>query len=443
MTDNQSSAPASVAPSDSVSQATGDAKKKSSRPGKNQRALNRAAMTPPASSITGAASLSNQAVFASAASSVPVPQPGKFPIVFQVGAGEPTRDSPISYDPNNIYETFNDVSDRFVNAPRYAEFSSYSGYDDDEFNRDVLRYSLLSLAQQTVHSHVNMGLPLGDFSSLASTDTFLFSSLRSAVNQFGEFSVPSLGTRFLLEDYATTISSLVFAAKQLTADASNNRARVRMAWLPFKPKDRRTKHIVACKLNEVLLPLGASVPVSELTDALFERESPGFSAVKSLLAGNSDRFDYLFQPYATPQDWVTAFTPAPAQATLSELGLTWPSPAVGDLDFHFVPKVVFPELVDVWARKRSTFSKFFSVVSGLANKNDAHGSAAQLSEIRHTVGVTVVKTLVALSAPEYSLVACFPPSALTERASEYNVVLTTPVAVKVRATEFTQLDWLI
>jgi len=442
MADIQSNA-TSVTPSDSVSQATANKKKKNNRPGKNQRNANRDAMTPPASSATGPTSLQHQAMFSSAASAVPNPQPGKFPIVFQVGAGEPTRDSEISYNPNVINDTFNDVSGRFTNAPRFAEFTEYTGYDDDSFARDVLRFSLLGLAQQTVFSHVNMGLPLGDFSSIASTDTFAFSSLRAIISQFGEFSVPSLGTRFLLADYNSTVSSLVHAASRLTDDPGNNKARTQMMWLPMKSIDRRTKHIVASRLLELVLPLGLAPDIDELVNALFERESSAWNAVKTLLADDPDRFDFLFKGYGSIQDWVSSFRPASAQAVLHELGLSWPSPEVNDLNWNFVPKVIFPELVDQWARKRSAFAKFFSIGSGLSNRNDAHGSAAQLSEIRQTHGVTVVKTLVATSAPEFSLAACFPPSVYTERAKEYNVVLTTPIAVKVRATEFTQLDWLM
>jgi len=439
MADNQSIAPSSVAPSESVSQ-TGSEKRK--RPGKNQRSAAKANMPQAATANTGQQSVSGQFAFRSSAASTPVPQPGKFPIVFPVGAGEPTRDSEFSYDPCVLYDTFNDISDRFRNAPRFAEFTEHTGYDDEAFDRDVLRFSLLGLAQQTVFSHVNMGLPLGDFSAVASTDTFAFSSLRAIISQFGEFSVPSIGTRFLLANYASTVSSLVFAASKLTTTAASNRARVKMLWLPMSSKDTRTKHIVATRLYELLLPLGADVPVSTLASALFEKKCPQFDAVKTLFPDNKDRFDFLFAEMPDPAAWVKAFTPSAAHGVLTELRLSWPSPTEKDLGWNFVPKVTFPELVDVWARKKAAFAKFFSLSSGLSGKTEAHGSSTQLSTIRQTSGVTIVQTLVAVSAPEFSLAACFPPSACTQLRSGYNVVLTTPVAVKVRATEFTQLDWL-
>jgi len=439
MADNQSIVSTSVAPSESVSQ-TGSERRK--RPGKNQRAAAKASMPQAATANTGQKSVDGQFAFRSSAASIPIPQPGKFPIVFPTGAGEPTRDSEFSYDPCVINDTFNDISDRFRNAPRFAEFTEHTGYDDEAFDRDVLRFSLLGLAQQTVFSHVNMGLPLGDFSAVSSTDTFAFSSLRSIISQFGEFSVPSTGTRFLLANYASTVSSLVYAASRLTESAGNNRSRVKMLWLPMSAKDTRTKHIVATRLYEVLLPLGADVPVSVLASALFEKKCPQFEAVKTLLSGEKSRFDFLFKEMPDIAAWVEAFKPPAASGVLTELRLSWPSPIIGDLNWNFVPKVTFPELVDVWARKKAAFSKFFSLSSGLAGKSEAHGSPTQLSTVRQTSGVTIVQTLVAVSAPEFSLAACFPPSACTQLKSGYNVVLTTPVSVKVRATEFTQLDWL-
>ncbi|CAM33268.1 hypothetical protein BFPV1_s3gp1 [Botryotinia fuckeliana partitivirus 1] len=76
------------------------------------------------------------------------------------------------------------------------------------FAKNLTVAALLRLAQQLVHSHVNMGLPQGDFAPVASTEVLIPSAVSAIVSQFGEFSVPALGTRFLLHDYTDTVKAI-------------------------------------------------------------------------------------------------------------------------------------------------------------------------------------------------------------------------------------------
>lgn len=62
----------------------------------------------------------------------------------------------------------------------------YAGISDDEFENQLASAFLLSLAQQTVHSHVNMGLQQGDFAPVASSDVRLNQSLASIISQSGD-----------------------------------------------------------------------------------------------------------------------------------------------------------------------------------------------------------------------------------------------------------------
>jgi hypothetical protein len=428
----------SIAPSDSASSLG----KKKNRPGKNQRNATRA-LPPTSESQTGSASMSNASFFASQVPSDPTPQPGKFPVVFTTGVGEPTRDVEFSYSPEVLSSITVDLADRYTYNPRYAEFSSNSGYDDDMFERDLVRFFILGIAQQTVHAHVNMGLPLGDFSSISSTDVFLPTSLRSVVSMFGEFSLPHLGTRYLLRDYDTTVSSLVFAAKHITK--RNNVDALRRLWLPMKLADKRTKFTVASALSRFLSSLHVFLDVHELAEHIFSDRWDVFEQLKHLLGDDDDsrnRFDFLFNGYANANQFVGLFTGDGPRGVLGELDLFWDDPAAGHLDFNFVAKVEFPELVDEWARKKTAISKFLSIGSGLANRSAASGSASQVSDVQDTSGVTIVKTMVALPAPELSLLACFPSSGFFGSTGPLNVVVTTSVPVKVRATEFLQTDWL-
>jgi hypothetical protein len=437
-----SAPPSSVAPSDSASR-TG---KKSNRPGKNARARARENLATPESSVVNAPSPSKTAIFAAKSRSDPVPTPGKYPIVFPVGVGEPTKDRFFSYSSSSIHSAISDLDEKYVYAPRFAEFASYTGYTDSTFQRDVMVAFLLGLAQQTVFAHQNMGLPQGDFGSVSSTDLYHLRSVRSATLQFGEYSVPSLGTRFLLKNYETTVSSLVYAASKITVseqDALEDWPITHM-WLPMRQDDSRTRHILAVRLvDKILTPLGVQIDIDALAASLVNAVHPVFDRVKHLF-GNTparrNRFDFLFNPMPTPADWVVAFASPDSQAVLTELGLVWDTPVDTDLDFAFQTKLRFSSLYEDWARKRAAITKFFSCGASSGDKSSACGSPAQMSLISRPNGATVVSTMIAVSAPEYSLASCFPPS--SEYIVNKDAVVTTTIPINIRAIEFTQLDWL-
>jgi hypothetical protein len=426
----------SVAPSDSVSTS---GQKKKNRPGKNARKAARAA--------SEAGSISNSSFFASQAPADPDPQPGRYPVVFRTGVSEPTRDVDFCYNHDTIAGIAVPLTERYTYNPRYAEFSDNAGYTDDVFRQDVVRMFLLALTQQTVHAHVNMGLPLGDFSSIASTDVFLFTSVAAIVRQFGEFQDPSLGTRFLLNDYASTVHSLVRAAKQVDQDDTTNIRVMKRMWLPTKANDPRTTFIVASAMRRFFGEnLGIWFDPDELMTKLFSDSWDVFDALKPLL-GDSDemrnRFDFLFSSYSNETSVVEKFGSAANLRVLNELGLVWDSPSVMHLRYDLVPKVEFPLLVDMWARKRSAIAGFLHITSGVANRTAACGTHAQISSVQTNSGVTSVRTHVALSASELSLLACFPPSVTLAKYQELNAIVTTSIPIVVRATEFAQLDWKV
>jgi hypothetical protein len=436
MDDNQSKHSSTVAPSESVS-AAGRGK---SKPGKAERAARRSAV---GSQQGQAASAAKAAVFSSGAV-VAKPQPGKFPVVFQTGAGEPSRDVTFAIDNRVLLSTLSSLPTRYTYNAKYAEFKAHAEIDDQVFAKDLIVSSLLRLAQQVVHSHVNLGLPQGDFAPLASTDVRVPAAVSAYLSQYGEYAVPSLGTRYLLRGYEDTLASIVWCADRVNANG-NLGAPLQRMWLPTRRSDDNTKAVIAARLREFLSLAHLSVDPNVLEEGVLSGSLPDeWGIVKLALGGDDatrDRFDFLFGSYADVGQFTTAFTTAEASAVLTELGLSWPAPSAGDLDWSFNVKRAFTRLSDLWARKSATYALFFELSSSVMTRPSAVGSPSQMASVSTMDSVTVLKTHLALSAPEFSLVACFPVTGLFSGGVVRNVVMTTPLSVLQRGTEFVQMDW--
>ncbi|BAA09521.1 capsid protein [Fusarium solani virus 1] len=363
----------SVAPGDFVSSA-GSGKK--NRPGKKERQARRGLSEATASNAPS--SLTGAAVFAAGAPADPVPQPGRYPVVFPSGAGEPTRDSLFAYDGESIQDTVSELTDRYVQNSKYAEFAAHSGLNFGDLETLILRGIFLGLAQQTVHSHVNMGLPMGDFSPVATSDVVNFAAIRSIISQFGEFQSVSEGTRYLLAGYESTVAACVRAAKR--ADSDNPKRLAQTFWLPTRVDDQRTKYVVAHKLASYCIPFGVYLDVEELAHHVFSSSSDAWDAVKVLLGADAaaqNRFDFLFGTYNTEAAFLSLVT--------------------GSAD-----------RVDWLARVRNTLAKFFSLGSGLQNRAAASGSLGQMSRVVDMSGVSLVSSRLAVSRPGILTACVFP-----------------------------------
>jgi len=435
MADLQSVNPSTVAPSDSAS-ATPQRK---SKPGKAERAARRSVV----GSQPGQQASAQKAAMFATSFQTPKPQPGKFPVVFQTGAGEPSRDQTFCIEPSSLHSSISGFPNRFIHHEKYNEFRHAAEIDDEDFSRDLKVSALLRLAQQVVHSHVNMGLPQGDFAPVASTEVKNPQSISAYIQQFGEFAVPALGTRYLFKDYESTIRSIVWCASQLSDQASGHP--MRRSWLPNKHRDKRTAAIIAFHLSTRLKELNLSVDSQVLEDAIFSGDAPDvWGDIKTAWGtddATKDRFDFLFRTYADAPAFVVQFTTVESSQVLRELGLPWSNPSASHVDWTFNVKSLFTTLSDVWARKSATYAQFFELSSSQTNRAAACGSQAQMAQVATHDSVTIVKTHLALSAPEFSLVACFPAVGLFSGDLSRRVVLTTPLSVVQRATEFVLLDW--
>lgn len=432
-----SEVPSTLAHSDSASAAGS----KRSKPGKAERAARRAN----GSQAPKPADAGKAMTFASGGM-IPKPQPGKFPVVFQTGAGEPSRDQGFAIEPNVLADTVSQFPSRFTSNAGYAEFLTFIDLDDDDFAKQLKSASLLRLAQQLVHAHVNMGLPQGDFAPVASTEVRVPASVNAYLSQFGEFSVPALGTRFLFDDYASTVKSIIHTAEQLLAASNDDsEAILKRCWLPMSRTDGHTRQIIANYLNQWLLTNEIMYPAQLLEKAVMSGTPPAaWDKIKPVFGDTEtekNRFDFLFSGYRDAPHFVTTFTTAASSAVLEEIGLSWDNPSAAHVDWTFNAKESFTRLSDNWARISTTYGRFFEMPSSQMNRSAATGSQSQMAIVSSKDSVTVVKTHLALSAPEFSLVACFPATCLFSGDLRRHVVVTTPLSTVQRATEFVQLDW--
>jgi len=448
MSEPSSTHPSSVAPGDSAS-SNG---RKKSKPGKAERASRRSQINQePGQSASG----KKAALFAAGGAGEPHAQPGRFPVVFATGPGEPSRDTGFTMEACNLRDVCGSFSDRYKQSARFAEFKAHSGLSYSQFSEQLRSAFFLRLAQQVVHSHVNMGLPQGDFAPVASCDIRVPGAMSAVICQYGEFSVPELGTRYLYEDYENLVRKLVLLAQQQSKVGSDNEAILSRMWLPISESDNHFKSTVADGLSRLLELDGVSVSRTVLREAVLSGSVPEvWENLKSFLGDppdpsdddpnpvdERDRFDFIFRGVRDSAQFTVAWTTEAASDALEEIGLVWGDPSAGHLDWGFNAKSAFTSLADQWARRSFTFAQFFEMASGLSNRSAATGSLSQMVDVSTTDEVTVIKTHLSLSAPQFSLAACFPPECLFSEQLSRRVVVSTPVSVRQRATEFCQFDW--
>lgn len=379
----------------------------------------------------------------------PTPQPGRFPIVFQSGAGEPSRDQLFAFELSPLQAVVNSFYGNYVKNPKFAEFRAHVGTTNAEFQKMSAVSFFLRLAQQLVHTHMNVGLPQGDYSNVSSTDVRVTGAVAAAISQYGEFTVPALGTRFLLADYDATVIRFIHAAKEIDRGQSIDNV-VSRIWLPVSSSDGFFKLTVAQCLSDMLESLELSIPVSVLKDAVLSGTIPdAWVAIKGALGtaptpgrpDRRDRFDFIFKSQRDAAHFVTDWTSENAASVLQELDLEWNDPGADQVNWSIQYKQLFTELSVKWARLNAAYAQFFEMSSGLANRSAAVGSQAQMADVTTSNEITVVKTHLALSAAQFSLAACFPPECIFEGGLPRRVVITTPVSVSQRTTEFCQQDW--
>lgn len=418
--------------------------------------------------------------FSSRQSAVPAPQPGKYPVVFNTGPGDPRKITYFQPEVVTIKSVVKNFPLQYADSPRFREFKVHSGLDDFNFAMLLQVITLLAIAQQFVHAHVNLGLPLGDHSPVASTDFAIPQAVSAYVRQFGELTVPTIGTRFLLANYDTTVRSLVLRANRILLHCETQDdidQELDLLWCPIVNKDQRTKFILAVLLNRwFLLNFGVRFECEVLAAQLFEGSLPPvFEGFRELLGSdkhpepeyNEDgnvilsaeqealpeaqrdppphshrrRFEFLFEEYENENDFAAAFAQPGPQAVLAELGLAWPSPTAPDLGYTFMSKREFQHTLDPWIEVLPSVQKFLTTVAAVHHRSTACGSLSQFSAVDEHAGTTTTSSLIAVLAPEYSLLTCFQPKAMLCPRFEYHAKVPTPILASDRAQEFVTKDW--
>lgn len=280
---------------------------------------------------------------------------------------------------------------------------------------------------------------------MASTEVHVPGSIAAFLSQHGEHAVPALGTRFLYKDYENTVRSIIWAAEKVSKNGGSVAPVCRM-WLPVRSGDKRTKQIIASRLGVMLDTINISISCNVLEEAVLSGSVPDeWELIKPSFGPEDgparDRFDFLFKSYRDPAHFVAGFTTTANLEVLTQLGLSWTDPRADHVSWDFNAKEIFTSLSDAWMRKSVTYAKFFEMSSSQMARNSALGSQAQMAEVTSRDGITIVKTHLALSAPEFSLAACFPATAIYSGGISRRVVVTTPLSVLQRATEFVQMDW--
>jgi hypothetical protein len=335
-----------------------------------------------------------------------------------------------------------EVTDAFSNNPAFTEFMNYANINPLIFHQELTAAVFLSVAQQIVQAHVNMGLPAGEFYSLASTKLPVPNSIAAFARQFGELPLEGLGKRFILADYHTTVSSLVMAASYaLACTKEKPELAPSYLWLPTSRRDPRTVWCIAVGMSKWLKEhAGAEVETQTLADLLFTGVAvPTWLRTLFRLGGRENTFNPFFTQLADEQAWRNFINARSVEFQL--LDLSAEGLKVTNLDFDFDVQSSFPLLARRWLRRVPAIERFFHCASILDEASSSQGSMAQFSEVEVTRGITQVTCLSALEPNQFSLLVCLPPKALIDPSTEFLVTVTTSAGTFGALNAFFQQDW--
>jgi len=427
-------------PGDSVSQVGSEKpeKKNKNRKGKNARNRGKKSATSTTPSVdTKVTSTTIPTSFRNNQSVGPTPEPGRWPVVFSVTAGHPTTE--IAFQPLSppVEDALSHI-DTYTMDANFARYSRDFGYTHLDFTVSLHAVLFLSLAQQIVFSHVNMGRPAGDFFTLQTTRLQVPSALLAFVRQYGELPFEGMGKLFVLANYRTTVSSLVLAAQRAFASKKIDHAISNYLWLPMEVRDSRTCWIVATKIATLLLDeLNITLEASSIAEVLYSGNCPALLQVL-LNSTTLPNHASLFAAYPSAVTFDRHLRDR--TDTYQALGLVLPQ-APWILDFNFSVQDEYPLLARKWLARTPAISSWFNTSTIADSASSAQGSLSQFAKVETAQGITSIHSLSELDPQSYSLVACFPASAALCPRHKYNTFLTTSASTLEPAFEFLQRDW--
>jgi len=429
------------------------------RPGKRERMAKRQSNAVPGEQsglpkqphpVTGKAKEPLAKLFSSAVTGgEPDFQPGKFPVVFDVGAGAPTVDRWFVPNVETMVDNARGIYNAVATTPKFVEFKAnldVSSTDATErFESRFESASLLVAATQLVEAHSALGFPKGDFGVLTSSEINHLYSVYTVSMQYGDFKIPQTGENFRIRGYDDVVKSVIRTADRIwdVTHQDDRDEHLQSWWTPVRRGDEKTRFILCSRLQRSIAKanLGFTPDREWLLANLFKGKQPvWWREYAPIPTGETEH----------PLDWLWAAEPKTAEAWVAlkpeqynPLDLYWKDPEVEDLSWGFSYKEVVARLASRWASYNTVLNRFFTTeVTQILKGRETGGVPTQIADQKTVEGVLIQRNHVSVNAAYLSLAACFPPKSEVFLETTVNVVTTTLLNVQERGALWAQKDIL-
>jgi hypothetical protein len=355
------------------------------------------------------------------------PQPGKFPIVFDVTTGKPTNDCHFSINVGQIVRNHCVIYEQLTSSIDYnryvAELSDGRSQEHvSQFEGDFLSAAVLTTAQNLVHSVQEHGRPVIGLSQVVKAEIPHITPVRDVSAQYGLVPDANTGQMFVPREVSSATRKIIRAAWQLhcstatTVKARSTYAATR-AWAPISGRDEDFRFTCRALLQKWLDREGYDFLIVSRVLPLFSGTYPSwYEAIAEDLRPNIQWMFAAIENAQDPGPWVTRLNTIPI-AFYADLGVGRPINNQGhysdwnilDLAFDFDYKEHFAEIVDAWAAKAPVLARLFHT-AGISHCTK-DGTLAQFSHIVNDDGVVEFRNQTTNGKAEASLAVCFPPSA--------------------------------
>lgn len=265
------------------------------------------------------------------------------------------------------------------------------------------------------------------------------------MSQYGDVRFDRVGQRYSVVHYTQTLKAFIrHAALNLQCQTREDVTNIRAGWwLPVERHDPRTRFILACKLAELVKSrdVGFIPSVSFLEGKILQSDDSDPPVWLSSVFSDEEVniLSELWKQFPTAEDFLVTFGDGGSSVTRL-LGLSWPAPDLGDLAWRSNWKDLISKVVEPWARKASTLSRFFITESSSVTSGTS-GSTAQLSKVAKYSGVYITSLALENGSAISSLATAFPPRCWFDPAKEVDVKLTTTTPVGERLAYWVQTDF--
>lgn len=372
--------------------------------------------------------------------SVPAPQPGKYPIVFDTMTGKATHDTTFSVDVGKVVKNQRQVLDAVQFTPGWNKYAAELSESRNaaavlDFEANFVAAGILTTAQNIVKTFKEHNRDIMGMSNIDKANIVHLVAAREISAQYGIIPDPHTGQMFLPLDVKGTCDRLTRAAHQMrTNNGASIRAKSLMAesraWAPISGDDVNFRNTCRVALQTWLDIHNLSFILVEDTLPLFTGEDPPWWPLIAEAARPQIGWLFINMTEATQANWVTALNGVKANfwngqrigRPLNQAGqpVNW---VAADLGFETNRKAQFGTIVDAWAAKASPLASVFHTAGN--TECSAMGSLTQFSTVEIADSITYYVNATTNTKTEASLAACFPPSSflLRSRTPEFAKVV--------------------